>query len=92
MKRLSILSLLLSLSVMALNAQRIQVVDSAGLPIPFAVATTASGKYITSTDADGWLYDIGENSTLNISQVAYKPLTIATADIKEGKIQLLMTF
>ncbi len=63
-------------------------VDGDGTPIPFVTVTTTQGKYIASTDIDGWIESVGENTTIHLSQVAYKPLTIAVADITDGRITL----
>lgn len=86
-KRFLIIGLLLILSVISLKAQRVQVLDNDGIPVPFVTATTPVGKYIGSTDIDGWL-DVNGHTTIHLSQVAYKPLTITVADIPEGKIVL----
>ena len=39
---------LLLLSTLSLHAQRVQVLDNYGLPVPFVTATTPEGKYIAS--------------------------------------------
>ena len=88
MKKTILISCLLLLCAMPLRAQRIQVVDGDGTPIPYVTVTTTQGKFIASTDIDGWLESVGENTTIHLSQVAYKPLTIAVADIKDGRITL----
>ena len=87
-KRLIVASFIMLLSVVSLHAQRIQVIDSDGTPVPFVTVTTSEGKYITSSDLDGWIEDVGKNTVIHLAQVAYKPLTIAVADIKNGKITL----
>lgn len=86
-KTILIIGLML-LCAIPLHAQRIQVVDGDGMPIPFVTVTTNEGKYIASSDIDGWIESVGENTTIHLSQVAYKPLTIAVADIKGGRITL----
>ncbi|MBR1544187.1 MAG: hypothetical protein IJ626_04765 [Muribaculaceae bacterium] len=86
-KLLFIYSLLL-LSSLSLRAQRVQVLDKDGMPVPFVAATTPEGKYIASADADGWFENLSVNKTIHLSQVAYKPLTVDIADIKDGKIVL----
>ena len=77
MKKTILITCLMLLCVIPLHAQRIQVVDGVGTPIPYVTVTTTQGKYIASTDIDGWLESVGENTTIHLSQVAYKPLTIA---------------
>lgn len=88
MKKTILITCLMLLCVIPLHAQRIQVVDGDGTPIPYVTVTTNEGKYIASTDIDGWIESVGENTTIHLSQVAYKPLTIAVADIKDGRITL----
>lgn len=88
MKKTILITCLMLLCVIPLHAQRIQVVDGDGTPIPYVSVTTTQGKFIASTDIDGWLESVGENTTIHLSQVAYKPLTIAVADIKDGRITL----
>lgn len=81
-------SCLLMLCTVSLLAQRVQVVDVNGTPIPFVTVTTAQGRFIATTDADGWFDGVGDNAVIHLSQVAYKPLTIAAADIAGGTIML----
>ena len=88
MKKTILFICLMLLCAIPLHAQRIQVVDGDGMPIPFVTVTTNEGKYIASTDIDGWIESVGDNTTIHLSQVAYKPLTIAVADIKGGRITL----
>ncbi len=87
-KKSSLIGFILFVTALSLHAQRIQVIDSDGTPVPFVTVTTSEGKYITSTDLDGWIEDVGKNTVIHLAQVAYKPLTIALADIKNGKITL----
>ena len=75
-------------SVVSLEAQRVHVIDSEGQPVPFVTATTPEGKYIASTDIDGWLENLDGHTTITLSQVAYKTMTIAVADIKNNTVML----
>ena len=88
MKNVLISLSLMLLCALSLRAQRVQVLDNDGLPVPFVAATTPDGKYIASTDANGWFDDLSGNKTIHLSQVAYKPLTIDVANIKGNKIVL----
>lgn len=54
-KKLLLTSILILLSYVALHAQRVQVIDSNGMPIPFVIATSGDGKCIGTTDVDGWM-------------------------------------
>lgn len=83
-----LISLSLLLCTLSLRAQRVQVLDNDALPVPFVTATTPDGKYIASTDANGWFDDLSGNKTIHLSQVAYKPLTIDVANIKGNTIVL----
>ena len=76
------------MSYVALHAQRVQVIDSNGMPIPFVIATSGDGKCIGTTDVDGWLDVASGNTTITLSQVAYKSLTMDVASIEGGKIVL----
>lgn len=87
-KKLIFIGFIVLVNVFSLKAQRILVVDNEGTPIPFVTVTTPEGKYVTSSDIDGWLEDVSGNSTLMLSQVAYKPLKISVSDIKDGRIVL----
>lgn len=79
---------MLLLSTLSLHAQRVQVLDSDGIPVPFVTATTPEGKFIACTDANGWFDNLSGNKTIHLSQVAYKPLTIDVANIKGNTIVL----
>lgn len=87
-KKVLIISFLLLLSAISISAQRIQVVDGEGMPIAFVTATTPDGKFIASSDMDGWFENLGGNTTVHLSQIAYKPLTVVVADIVDGKVML----
>lgn len=87
-KKLLLTSILILLSYVALHAQRVQVIDSNGVPIPFVIATSGDGKCIGTTDVDGWLDAASGNTTITLSQVAYKSLTMDVASIEGGKIVL----
>lgn len=88
-RKLLLTSILILSSIVAVNAQqRVQVMDMGGVPIPFVTVTTPEGKFVGLTDIDGWLDVASGNTTITLSQVAYKPLTVEVASIKEGKITL----
>ena len=87
-KKIQFIICLLLLSTFPLYAQRVQVLDNNGMPVAFVTATTPEGKYIASTDVDGWFENLSGNKTIHLSQVAYKPLTIDVADIKGNTIIL----
>lgn len=88
LKKFLLTFLMVLLSVVSMKAQRILVIDNDGMPIPFVTVSTPDGKYITSTDIDGWMETLDGYPTITLSQVAYKTLTIDVADIKDNKILL----
>ena len=72
MKKLLVFSLLLISSVVSLKAQRVQVVDTDGLPIAAVCVTNEKGALVGSTDNDGWLEDAKGVKHLFFSHVAFK--------------------
>lgn len=86
-KKLYLIALLM-LSALVMNAERIQVVDTDGMPVPFVTATTAQGMYIGNTDLDGWLDDTKGNAVIHLSQVAFKPKTVKVAELRGNKVVL----
>ncbi|MBR5674764.1 MAG: hypothetical protein IKW97_10235 [Muribaculaceae bacterium] len=72
-KKLLVFSFLLILSVVSLKAQRVQVVDTDGLPIAAVCVTNEKGALVGSTDHDGWLEDAKGVKHLFFSHVAFKP-------------------
>ena len=75
MKKLFVLMSLLVVAV-AINAQRIQVVDTDGLPIAAVCVTNEKGALVGSTDNDGWLDDAKGVKHLYFSHVAFKPTNV----------------
>ena len=53
-KKVLFTSILILLSVVVIKAQRVQVIDMDGMPIPFVTVTTPEGKCIGISDIDGW--------------------------------------
>ena len=70
MKKLFVL-LLLGITVSA-HAQRIQVVDTDGLPIAAVCVTNEKGALVGTTDNEGWLDDAQGQKHLYFSHVAFK--------------------
>ena len=70
MKKLFVL-LLLGITVSA-HAQRIQVVDTDGLPIAAVCVTNEKGALVGTTDSEGWLDDARGQKHLYFSHVAFK--------------------
>ena len=68
----SLLMFLLLVIALAAQAQRIQVVDTDGLPISAVCVTNEKGALVGSTDNDGWLDDVKGVNHLFFSHVAFK--------------------
>ena len=68
----SLLLFLFLVIALAAQAQRIQVVDTDGLPISAVCVTNEKGALVGSTDNDGWLDDIKGVNHLFFSHVAFK--------------------
>lgn len=68
------------------SAQKIQVVDTDGLPIAYVCVTNEKGVLIGSTDNDGWLEDTRGAQLLNLSHIAFEDIAVCLADIKDGRI------
>ena len=75
MKKLLLFSLLLIMATAA-NAQRIQVVDTDGLPIAAVCVTNEKGALVGTTDNDGWLDDAKGVKHLYFSHVAFKAMDV----------------
>lgn len=69
--------LLLSLVVATVaHAQRIQVVDTDGLPIAAVCVTNERGALVGTTDGDGWLNDAKGIKHLYFSHVAFRDMDV----------------
>lgn len=80
MKKLYVL-LLFAVMATAAHAQRIQVVDTDGLPIAAVCVTNEKGALVGSTDLDGWLNDAKGVKHLFFSHVAFKPVDVNIDDL-----------
>ena len=85
-KKLSLISFILFLSVLSLNAQRIQVVDTDGLPIAQVCVTNEKGVFIGTTDNDGWLEDTRGAQVLNLSHIAFQDIAVPFANVVDNRI------
>ena len=61
----------------AAQAQRIQVVDIDGLPIPAVCVTNEKGALVGTTDNEGWLADAKGVNHLYFSHVAFKAMDVS---------------
>ncbi len=75
MKKFYVL-LMISLIAVFAHAQRLQVVDTDGLPIAAVCVTNEKGALVGSTDNDGWLDNAKGTKHLFFSHVAFKPIDV----------------
>ena len=75
MKKLYFLLLFVLLAIVA-HAQRIQVVDTDGMPIGAVCVTNEKGALVGTTDQDGWLDDAKGVKHLYLSHVAFKAMQV----------------
>lgn len=86
LKKLFLFDVLLFLSVLSLNAQRIQVVDSDGRPIASVCVTNEKGVFVGTTDNNGWLEDTRGAQVLNLSHIAFQDIAVPIADIAGNRV------
>lgn len=86
MKNFSFFFFILISTVITMKAQRIQVVDTEGLPIGYVCVTNEKGVFIGTTDNDGWLEDAKGAQVLNLSHVAFQDIAMPFADITDNRI------
>ena len=60
----------------AAHAQRIQVVDTDGLPIAAVCVTNDKGALVGTTDSEGWLDNAKGQKHLYFSHVAFKDMDV----------------
>ena len=83
MKKSFFLFLLLVIAAAA-HAQRVQVVDTDGLPIAAVCVTNERGALVGTTDHDGWLADAKGHKHLYLSHVAFKAMDVNIDTIPSG--------
>ena len=71
MKKSVVIMLLLVMAITA-HAQRLQVVDTDGLPIAAVCVTNEKGALVGTTDSEGWLNDANGQKHLYFTHVAFK--------------------
>ena len=68
------------------HAQRIQVVDTDGMPIAAVCVTNEKGALVGTTDNDGWLEDAMGEKKLYFSHVAFKDVIVQADAITDGRV------
>lgn len=87
MKKILLFFAVATLLAVSVSAQNIQVVDSDGQGIPLASILTEEGVMIGTTNLDG-VFDMKGASKLVVTHVAYKPLEVTAASVKNGRITM----
>lgn len=83
-----LLLLIVAISCTSAFAQKIQVVDTDGLPIPAVCVTDENGVIVGTTDNNGWLDDAKGKSPLYFSHTAFKSKNLYLSDIVDSKVVL----
>ena len=78
--------LLFVLLAMVAHAQRIQVVDTDGMPIGAVCVTNEKGALVGTTDQDGWLDDAKGVKRLYFSHVAFKAMQVDVDTITDQRV------
>ena len=73
-------------SAQALHAQKIQVVDSDGMPIAYVCVTNENGVLVGNTDVEGILADAKGTPVLYLSHIAFQDKAVNLGDIVDGRI------
>lgn len=81
-----VLTTMMLVSAVLMQAQRLQVIDSDGNPIAYVCVTNERGALVGSTDTEGWLEDAKGNAVLNLSHIAFEDMTIRLADVVDGRV------
>lgn len=77
---------LAALCYIVAQAQRIQVVDNDGLPIPYVAVTDAKGALVGSTDNDGWFENKKGATDLYLSHLAFQAKNVHTDTLTAARI------
>jgi hypothetical protein len=73
------LSLLVMMAATA-TAQKMQTVDKAGQPVPYASILNENGDIVGTTDINGVIKDVKGAKTVSITHVAYQPKQVTVTD------------
>lgn len=86
--KFKIIALVILLGVFGARAQRLQVVDVDGQPIPYVCVTNERGVLVGTTDENGMLENTKNEKHLSLSHVAYKAKSVSTDTIASGVVVL----
>lgn len=76
------------MSILSIQAQRIEVVDADGYGIPLVSVLTEDGIIIGTTDLNGVLADVEGATNVTLTHVAYKPQVVEVASLQNGRITM----
>lgn len=88
MKKILLFLVIMMGFAIEVSAQSITVIDTDGVPVAYATATTEQGTLIGVTDVNGLLQDTKGNNVLCFSHVAYKPITVNVTDLTNGVVTM----
>jgi len=86
MKRILLMVAVALMTAMNGKAQRLQVVDTEGNPVPYASVLNAKAEYIGITDLEGVVADVKGAKDITITHVAYK-----TKNVKPSGKDMVIT-
>ena len=83
-----LLTTLLCLTAMAMNAQTTVIDKEENFPVSYASVFNQDGKFLGQTDVNGILPDIQDAKSIRITHIAYEPLQVKKSNLgKEIKMQ-----
>lgn len=85
MRNILLIAVAFLTAAIGIKAQKVQVVDDEGLGVPLASILTEDGVMIGTTNLDGY-FDMAGAQKVVVTHVAYKPLTISAATVKNGRV------
>ena len=86
MKKFLLMVVATMMVTMGIKAQKIQIVDKDGQPVPYASVIAEDVKYIGTTDLNGILNDVKGAEVVSITHVAYQPKKVKVG--QGGKVTL----
>lgn len=72
MKKILLMVAVAMMTAMSAQAQKLQVVDNDGLPVPYASIASEDGNILGTTDLDGLIADVKGAEVVIITHVAYQ--------------------
>ncbi|MBO4802545.1 MAG: carboxypeptidase regulatory-like domain-containing protein [Bacteroidaceae bacterium] len=88
MKKFFLMVVAAMMAAMNVNAQRIQVVDSDGNPIPLVTVLNEDGTMIGTTNLEGVFEDLQGVAKVTVTHVAFKSRQVNVADLADGRITM----